>query len=193
MVMDLNLTGEQYLTFTAAQYGKDSRAERQRLADILQANLAVKIGNYSRGNRQKIGLIAALQHRPELLILDEPTSGFDPLVQEKFAELIREYVAAGGDYRDWRPDWNIAPTDTVPVIRSRNDRRELAAVRWGAVSPSSPTFGGGKPIINARVETVATNGMFRQIRIGRHGQPFTVWKIRTMRVVRDAASTVTSS
>jgi putative SOS response-associated peptidase YedK len=77
-------------------------------------------------------------------------------------ELIREYVAAGGDYRDWRPDWNVSPTDTVPIIRSHEGRRELTGARWGAVSPSSPTFGGGKPIINARVETVATNGLFRQ-------------------------------
>lgn len=76
-------------------------------------------------------------------------------------ELIQEYVAAGGDYRDWRPDWNIAPTDTVPVVRMRHGERELAGVRWGVVSPISPTFGGGKPIINARIETVATNGLFR--------------------------------
>lgn len=77
-------------------------------------------------------------------------------------ELIGEYVATGGDFRDWRPDWNVAPTDTVPLLHSPNGQRQLTAVRWGIVSPSSPTFGGGKPIINARVETVATNGLFRQ-------------------------------
>lgn len=76
-------------------------------------------------------------------------------------ELIREFVAEGGDYRDWRPDWNVAPTDRVPVIRVRESRRELDVVRWGVVPPSSPTFGGGKPIINARIETVATNGLFK--------------------------------
>ncbi|MHA6668598.1 SOS response-associated peptidase [Homoserinimonas sp. A447] len=76
-------------------------------------------------------------------------------------DLIQEYVARGGDFRDWRPAWNIAPTDQVPVIRQRDGQREVAMVRWGIVSPSSPTFGGGKPIINARMETVATNGLFR--------------------------------
>jgi ABC-2 type transport system ATP-binding protein len=96
MVMDNNLTGLQYLTFVAAQYGKDCQQQQAQLAQALQSDLHQKIGNYSRGNRQKIGLIAALQHGPELLILDEPTSGFDPLVQEQFAELIIAFKNAGG-------------------------------------------------------------------------------------------------
>lgn len=96
MAMDTNLTGGQYLTFVAAQYGKDCRPKREELAQLLRANLDVKIGNYSRGNRQKIGLIAALQHQPELLVLDEPTSGFDPLVQELFADMIKQFRQAGG-------------------------------------------------------------------------------------------------
>jgi len=77
-------------------------------------------------------------------------------------DLIQEYVARGGDFRDWRPRYNIAPTDTVPVIRLHDGQREIAGARWGIVSSSSssPTFGGGKPIVNARVETVATNGLF---------------------------------
>ena len=45
---------------------------------------------YSKGNKQKVGLVVALQHRPDLLILDEPTSGLDPLVQQTFFELVRE-------------------------------------------------------------------------------------------------------
>jgi ABC-2 type transport system ATP-binding protein len=50
---------------------------------------------YSKGNKQKVGLIIALQHRPDLLVLDEPTSGLDPLVQQTFFELLREVVAEG--------------------------------------------------------------------------------------------------
>ena len=49
----------------------------------------------SRGNQQKIGLIAALMHKPELLILDEPTSGLDPLVQAEFNKIILEHQQAG--------------------------------------------------------------------------------------------------
>jgi ABC-2 type transport system ATP-binding protein len=50
---------------------------------------------YSKGNKQKVGLVIALQHRPDLLVLDEPTSGLDPLVQQTFFELVRETVADG--------------------------------------------------------------------------------------------------
>lgn len=96
MVLDSNLTGDQYLRFAAAQYGKDCQEYRRKLAADLQADLGRRIGTYSRGNRQKIGLIAALQHEPELLVLDEPTSGFDPLVQETFVELVRAFQAKGG-------------------------------------------------------------------------------------------------
>jgi putative SOS response-associated peptidase YedK len=78
-------------------------------------------------------------------------------------DLIAEFVAAEGTARlqDWRPSWNVAPTDPVPVVREHRGRREVDLVRWGMVPPTSPTFGGGKPIINARIETVATNGMFK--------------------------------
>ena len=50
---------------------------------------------YSKGNKQKVGLVIALQHRPDLLVLDEPTSGLDPLIQQTFFELLRETVAEG--------------------------------------------------------------------------------------------------
>ena len=49
----------------------------------------------SKGNKQKVGLVAALQHRPDLLVLDEPTAGLDPLVQQTFFEVLREAVADG--------------------------------------------------------------------------------------------------
>ena len=78
-------------------------------------------------------------------------------------ELIAEFVATEGTARlqDWRPSWNVAPTDPVPIVREHGGRREVDLVRWGLVPPTSPTFGGGKPIINARIETVATNGLFK--------------------------------
>ena len=50
---------------------------------------------YSKGNKQKVGLIVALQHKPDLLILDEPTAGLDPLVQQTFFGLVREAKAEG--------------------------------------------------------------------------------------------------
>jgi ABC-2 type transport system ATP-binding protein len=65
------------------------------LAERFDASLDRPIHDLSTGNRQKIGLIQALMHRPELLILDEPISGLDPLVQRNFHELLREVRAEG--------------------------------------------------------------------------------------------------
>lgn len=96
MAMDSDLTGAQYLGFVNALYGGAHQERIHELAGLLQADLSKKIGSYSRGNRQKIGLISALLHEPELLILDEPSSGFDPLVQETFMQLVREYRDRGG-------------------------------------------------------------------------------------------------
>jgi ABC-2 type transport system ATP-binding protein len=96
MTLDTDLTGRQYLEFVNNLHGGNHHGTITRLSELLESNPDKKIGDYSRGNRQKIGLIASILHNPKLLILDEPTSGFDPLVQEKFATIIREYVAEGG-------------------------------------------------------------------------------------------------
>lgn len=90
-----NLTGQQYLKFIANLRNAEGTAEMQILADTLQADLSKKIGSLSRGNMQKVALIAALLHDPELLILDEPTTGLDPLMQNKFYEIIRARAKRG--------------------------------------------------------------------------------------------------
>jgi ABC-2 type transport system ATP-binding protein len=96
MVLDEDLTGKQYLAYVSGQYGKNCDDKIVHLTKMLQADLGKKIRQYSRGNRQKIGLIAALMHEPDLLVLDEPTSGFDPLIQEQFIRLIHDFKASGG-------------------------------------------------------------------------------------------------
>src|SRR2546423_14263327 len=65
------------------------------LVDRFEVDPSRRFKEYSKGNKQKIGLIVALQHRPELLILDEPTSGLDPLVQQSFYAVVREKKAEG--------------------------------------------------------------------------------------------------
>jgi ABC-2 type transport system ATP-binding protein len=60
------------------------------LAERFRADLDRPLGELSRGNRQKIGLILAAFHRPDLLILDEPTGGLDPMMQEEFLTLVGE-------------------------------------------------------------------------------------------------------
>ncbi|HZY45983.1 MAG TPA: ABC transporter ATP-binding protein [Anaerolineae bacterium] len=67
----------------------------RQLADRLQLDLKTSFKNMSKGNKQKVGLIQALMHRPELLLLDEPTAGLDPLIQQEALKLIGEARANG--------------------------------------------------------------------------------------------------
>lgn len=67
----------------------------RELAQRLDLDTSRKIGTFSRGNKQKVGIVAAFMSRPDLLILDEPTGGLDPLVQQTVMEIVRE-VKAGG-------------------------------------------------------------------------------------------------
>jgi ABC-2 type transport system ATP-binding protein len=89
--------------------GVDKR--RQELADRLDLDLDRKVRTLSKGNRQKVGVIYAFQHQPELLILDEPTIGLDPLVRQVVMELIRE-----------------AARDGATVLLSSHDLSEVATV-----------------------------------------------------------------
>lgn len=84
------MTGRQYISYLSELQGSCDKQYIQTLAKRLQASLDRPLGELSRGNRQKIGIIQAFMHKPSILILDEPTSGLDPLVQETFFELIRE-------------------------------------------------------------------------------------------------------
>jgi ABC-2 type transport system ATP-binding protein len=92
---DPKLTGRELLRHIAALRGMRDLGAAERLAQRFEADLSRPLGDLSRGNRQKIGLITAFFHEPELLILDEPTSGFDPLMQEEFLALVREQRDAG--------------------------------------------------------------------------------------------------
>ncbi|MGI5486502.1 ABC transporter ATP-binding protein [Microtetraspora malaysiensis] len=84
-----------YLEFMAAVRGGPSRRRIEELAERLEADLSARMGELSKGNKQKIGLIQAFMHEPELLILDEPTSGLDPLVQQEFLAMVREVRREG--------------------------------------------------------------------------------------------------
>ena len=68
---------------------------RETLAERLGLDLDRPIRQLSKGNRQKVGLVAAFQHDPDLLILDEPTTGLDPLVRVATLDMIREAAARG--------------------------------------------------------------------------------------------------
>lgn len=96
MALDKALTGWQQLEYIGQLRGVRHKSYVQELAKRFDSDLSVKIKSLSRGNRQKIGLIAALMHKPRLLILDEPTSGLDPLIQIEFNNILLEHKKAGG-------------------------------------------------------------------------------------------------
>jgi ABC-2 type transport system ATP-binding protein len=89
------LTGRAVLDhFAALRGGVDPRV-RDALAERFEAQLDRPVRDLSTGNRQKLGLIQAFMHEPELLVLDEPIAGLDPLVQQRFHALLHEVAATG--------------------------------------------------------------------------------------------------
>jgi ABC-2 type transport system ATP-binding protein len=89
------MTAADYLThFAALRDGVDWEDVR-RLAERLDLRLETRIRSLSHGNKQKVGLVQAFMHRPELLVLDEPTTGLDPLVQQEFHTMIAEARLGG--------------------------------------------------------------------------------------------------
>jgi ABC-2 type transport system ATP-binding protein len=84
------LTGGQTIEYFANLRGDVDRGYQRQLIERLDVDPSRRFREYSKGNKQKVGLVIALQHRPELLMLDEPTSGLDPLVQQEFYSVIRE-------------------------------------------------------------------------------------------------------
>ena len=90
-----NLTGAETLRYYANLRGGVDERVVAHLAERLEADLSRKNADLSSGNRQKVALIAAFMNEPELLILDEPSSGLDPLMQQELLAIIREVRDAG--------------------------------------------------------------------------------------------------
>ena len=95
LVLYDNLTGRELVTYFANLRGGVDWAFVDSLAERLDADLSRKTRDYSTGNRQKLGLIQAMMNKPDVLILDEPSSGLDPLVQQEFQAMLREVAAEG--------------------------------------------------------------------------------------------------
>lgn len=89
------LTGRVMLDYLAQLRGGVDPRVRDSLVERFDADLGRPVRELSTGNRQKLGLIQAFMHEPELLILDEPISGLDPLVQQSFHALLGEVSAQG--------------------------------------------------------------------------------------------------
>ena len=89
------MTVEDHFSWFARARGLANPGSAHALAARFDLPLDRRVGELSKGNRQKVGIVLAFMHGPELLILDEPTSGLDPLMKDEFERLLRETTASG--------------------------------------------------------------------------------------------------
>ncbi|MBU3701881.1 MAG: ABC transporter ATP-binding protein [Acidimicrobiia bacterium] len=141
------LTGTEVLDWLSSLRPTTPPVRRSELVDRFEVQVDRPMKHLSKGNRQKIGLVQAFQHAPEMVILDEPTGGLDPLVQDEFHRFVREYVADGGtvflsshsldevqhtaDRVGIIRDGRVVTVETVDALRGRGLRRVSVTVRSG--------------------------------------------------------------
>ena len=90
-----NLTGGEVIDLLGRMRGGLDKARKQALMERFELDPAKRCRSYSKGNRQKVALVAALAADVELLLLDEPTSGLDPIMEAEFQEVVHEELARG--------------------------------------------------------------------------------------------------
>ena len=90
-----SLRGSEVVSYLAGLRGGFDRVRVKALAERLELDLGRRFREYSSGNKKKLGIVLAFMHAPELLILDEPTGGLDPLIQQEFYRLLGESRADG--------------------------------------------------------------------------------------------------
>ena len=105
------------IKYAADVRGVNCADEGKKLCERLQVDTGKKIKELSLGNRKKVSIVCAMQHRPKLFVFDEPTSGLDPLMQNTFFELINEYVKEGTTC--------MLSTHVLPEVRRYCDRAAI--------------------------------------------------------------------
>ena len=125
-----NLTGRQNLVYLANLRGGVPMSTIEAYAARLGLDLDRKFREYSKGNKQKVGIVQAFMHRPRLLILDEPTGGLDPLNQQEFFHMVSDAREAGATV--------FLSSHILSEVEHTCDRvgiiREGSMVRVGSVS-----------------------------------------------------------
>ncbi len=89
-----NWTGQAHVNYVSRVRGVEQNAHE--LAKQFGLDLKVKVGHLSSGNKQKLGVILAIMHKPELLVLDEPTRGLDPILQQEIYAILKDFRKKGG-------------------------------------------------------------------------------------------------
>lgn len=152
-----DLTGEQQIAFSLKVRGQQERmAQARQLAQRLGVELNRRVRTLSRGQKQKVAIVTALAHDPQVLIMDEPTTGLDPLAQEIFHTLLREEAARGKtvfisshilseveglcDRVAIIRDGRIVTTDTVSGLKTQ--RMKHIRVEFGGAVPDLASLPG---------------------------------------------------
>lgn len=89
------MNGDEFLRFMCEMRGTKDYTRQKQLIDMFELDTKGRIKRFSKGMKQKVGIVTAFMHDPDILILDEPTSGLDPLMQSRFVELILEEKKRG--------------------------------------------------------------------------------------------------
>jgi ABC-2 type transport system ATP-binding protein len=162
-----SLTGAETLEFLSRLHGGTDVSYRDLLVERFQLDTRKKIRTLSKGNRQKVQLIAALATRAELLLLDEPTSGLDPLMEVAFRDCVKEAKARGQTVflSSHILSEVEALCDRVGILRDGKlvDEGTLAELRHLAVQTVEVTFAGPAPELRAlpgvQVRSAGPNGV----------------------------------
>lgn len=149
-----DLTPRQYLGHLGALRGLREAGDAWMLAERFELDLDRRIGALSHGNRQKVGLVQAFLHRPDVLILDEPTAGLDPLMQERFGDLVRATRAAGRTLLVSSHVLSEVETlaDEVALLRGGRlvEQQPVDVLRARALRRFRVTFAGPPPLATLR-------------------------------------------
>jgi ABC-2 type transport system ATP-binding protein len=143
------MTGEEFLHVTGALYGLAYNERRSRIRELLPAFRLQGVEKayfeqYSRGNKQKFAILAALLHKPKLLLIDEPIVGLDPHSVDTVEHLLRDFIAEGGavlmathtlpvaertaDMFGLLQGGNLVASDTLGALKGQADLREDATL-----------------------------------------------------------------
>jgi ABC-2 type transport system ATP-binding protein len=158
-----SMTGEQALDYLGDLQGRPPfrRAELCERLELSQAVLRRRVRDYSRGMRQKIGVVQALQHDPELAILDEPTEGLDPLMQQAFHAILEDLRAEGRTifFSSHVLSEVERLCDRVAIIRAGHlmaihdvddllaRRRRRVSLRWRGSAPDASSLPGLQDVV----------------------------------------------
>ncbi|MDP7420320.1 MAG: ABC transporter ATP-binding protein, partial [bacterium] len=93
--MSSRMTAGEYLYFLLGMMDHTGNNRIEELSERFNLDLTKRIKDFSRGNRQKVGLVSAFMHSPKLMIMDEPSTGLDPLMQQEFYKLLLEEKKKG--------------------------------------------------------------------------------------------------